>query len=426
MTFAYKSRLIDKFDLTHHEKSWRTADNFVLGEVDLAKTVHVWQVTGSEGHRWPKDRGVRDAGGPFETVKFRADISDRTWVNNPRAPGGIGSECEAWGNAGMHSLSQIPAPFLQSSPEEAINEYRLWLPGSTTNQLQMAGTKFIADTIPTNPIVDGSVSMAELYREGLPSMIGATMTMKNKIDFFRSLGSEYLSVEFGWKPFLSDLDNATRAIFESAKIIKNLVEHSGKDLKRFRMYPPTVTQTYQMLSSTPTATSAGMWSTAPQRASLDRKYTRQWFSGCYTFYFEPSKMDEIERIVTQARLLYGIQLTPEVLWNLAPWSWLIDWVANVGDVLHNISAFQQDGLVMKYGYVMEYSNRRINTSWFGGNLRSSFTYPTRPLTSSFEITRKQRIQATPYGFGLSSTAFSSRQWAILIALGFARAPQSAP
>jgi hypothetical protein len=160
----------------------------------------------------------------------------------------------------------------------------------------------------------------------------------------------------------------------------------------------------------------------PWYRQTDTTKTTTWFSGCYTYQYEPTEMDNLERIVQEASLLYGLELTPEVLWNLAPWSWLVDWVANVGPVVHNLSAFQQDGLVIRYGYVMETTTRtyrRTNTVRPQSFAPIPFVYD-----DSFIGTRKRRVQATPYGFGLTLDAFTNRQWSILAALGMTRAPRS--
>jgi hypothetical protein len=138
-------------------------------------------------------------------------------------------------------------------------------------------------------------------------------------------------------------------------------------------------------------------------------------------------MNELSRIVAEARLLYGLELTPETLWNLAPWSWLVDWFANVGPILSNVSAFQSDNLVLKYGYVMENVTRTYaRTNWMGVVNPSTTVYVNHParVYDKFFVETKTRVKATPYGFGLNTTAFTDRQWTILGALGLTRGPKA--
>jgi hypothetical protein len=268
--------------------------------------------------------------------------------------------------------------------------------------------------------------MAELFREGIPSMIGSAF-LKGRMEFFRSLGSEYLNFEFGWKPLVSDLKSAAQAVIESEKILRNLERNSGHDLIRKRLLPPE--RVINQLETTTVKNPSGLapaWASRPGHSMWDTTTRQQWFSGCYTYQYEPSKMTEISRIATQARLLYGLELSPEVVWNLAPWSWLVDWFANVGPVLSNLSAFQQDGLVLKYGYVMETTSRSFRRQTVLGKKSPVCIELNHPglVGDLFQATCKERVKATPFGFGLNTAAFTNRQWAILGALGLTRAPRS--
>jgi hypothetical protein len=128
----------------------------------------------------------------------------------------------------------------------------------------------------------------------------------------------------------------------------------------------------------------------------------------------------MDRWAQEADKLLGIRITPEVLWDLEPWSWLVDWFSNVGDVFTNITRFSHDGLVMKYGYVMaRFDMTDEHTSY--GTLWKDATMSTGMSTIVRGNTVKMRQHATPFGFGLSpSTDFTARQWAIIGALGLTR------
>jgi hypothetical protein len=151
--------------------------------------------------------------------------------------------------------------------------------------------------------------------------------------------------------------------------------------------------------------------------------TKTWFSGCFTYHLNLGNTlpDKMARHAAEARKLYGVELTPATVWNLAPWSWAVDWEGNVGDVLHNVSRFAQDGLVMRYGYIMQ-EKTCVATSILdpGGRLTGS---PDKPLTLTVTAKSKVRRRATPFGFGFDMTALTGRQSAILGALGIARGPR---
>jgi hypothetical protein len=391
---------------------------------------HVWnegqqtfisrQVTSSEGHAWPRDRGVRDAGGNFETYKllYSNPNVEGSYITGPFMHSVYPSYCI--GNDFPY-YAGAPAVFVQDPPTDT--NVKQWIGGSSENALLVQGSKFVAATIPTNPVVDGSVSLAELYREGLPSMVGAGF-MKSRASILRGAGSEYLNYQFGWKPFVADLQAASRAVIEQENILKQLTRDSGKDVHRKRLLPTE--RTAGALISNRTYSPSGIQESAfvgPSWYRASDILTKDvWFSGCYTYHFDLSTMSEVSRIATQARLLYGVTLTPEVVWNLAPWSWLVDWVTNVGSVLHNVSAFQNDGLIMRYGYVMEKDSRQFTRRTLHGPYEGPSSYPGASHDEFLGILKRRR-KASPFGFGLIESGFTTRQWSILAALGITRAPK---
>lgn len=121
---------------------------------------------------------------------------------------------------------------------------------------------------------------------------------------------------------------------------------------------------------------------------------------------------------SEADKLFGITLTPDVLWELAPWSWAIDWFSNAGDVIHNATSFGLAGLVMRYGYMMQETSYTITNSLDHMNLIGSETRGMPP--STFDTTVKSRRPANPFGFGFTGADLSPTQIAITVALGLTK------
>jgi len=154
---------------------------------------------------------------------------------------------------------------------------------------------------------------------------------------------------------------------------------------------------------------------------IDRTWRQVWFSGAFTYHL-PTDFFSRNAMVSagaKARTLLGLDLTPEVLWNSAPWSWAIDWFSNAGDVISNFSDWANDGLVLRYGYVMEHS---FVTSTYVHNTPHRLknrSVVVSPVVACVETKRRQK--ATPYGFAISWDSFTPRQLAITAALGITRA-----
>jgi hypothetical protein len=298
-------------------------------------------------------------------------------------------------------------------------------------QITSLGTTAIARSIPTAPAADVSVMLGELFREGVPKAIGAA-TLKNRFSDYRDIGGEYLNYQFGWKPIVNDLKSVARAITESEKTLNQLERDSGRNVRRTFKFPP-----YHSVDESVGTT--GAYYVAPtwlpnmivMAAPVQRIYRNvsreSWFSGCFTFCFARSdaQRGRLAAQAQKARVLLGLDLTPEVVWNLAPWSWLADWATNAGDVFSNVSRFSRDDLAMRYGYMMSKGESIQTTSLEGvmsrdmnGNLVAG-----RTVSSSWTYSSKRRIPATPYGFGFDMGGLTLRQGAILGALGISRGPR---
>jgi len=303
----------------------------------------------------------------------------------------------------------------------------LWPSLTVTDNLTLwgMGATAISRVLPTNPVSDAAVFAGELRNDGLP-LVPAVHSLKERIGFFKSLGDEYLNVQFGWKPFLSDLSKFAYAAHHGHAILRQYERDSGKGVRRKYAFPTLDTTTVTNLPNgypIPTLEVAMYQYNASRdgaKTRTRREITDTWFSGCFTYYLNmgDSARDRMERHAQEAKKLFGIRITPEVLWNLAPWSWAADWFANTGDVIHNISAFQQDGLVMRYGYIMQHKviadTYELSPFYFANGTKF------KPTTQTFITESKVRKKASPYGFGLSFSGFTPGQLGIIGALGLSK------
>jgi hypothetical protein len=285
------------------------------------------------------------------------------------------------------------------------------------------GTTAIARTIPTNPIASASVFLGELAREGLP--IPGKQFLENP--GAHGLAGEYLNYEFGLKPVISDLKKFREAYLSANKRIDQLKRDSGRLVRRRYSFPEerTVETTHGLpATGSPTFNSgaSGLYSSISGKLSRTRvTTTRFWFSGAYTYVYPDGDqaLGRMKQREQELNVLFGSRVTPATLWNLAPWSWLVDWKSNAGEVVHNLSAFANDGLVLRWGYMMCHMTIKDTYLLDGIVLRDG---SGGPLSQTFVTDVKKRVKATPYGFGLDPGAFTTRQWAILGALGISRAP----
>lgn len=284
-------------------------------------------------------------------------------------------------------------------------------------------------TMPVHPVAGLATALGELRRDGLPSLLGSSVLRDRTKNVRENAGSEYLNVEFGWKPMVKDLANTLYAVDQAGSLWRQYARDSGRIVRRRYVFPEevetqTTTGSVDLLDPTSAIDSYGLRDGYPVATQTLEKRRKIWFSAGYSYYlpeFDNSQVGKMYGYEQKVNHLLGTRLTPEVVWNLAPWSWLSDWFGNVGDNISNATALSTDGLVIRWGYLMVETTYKYSYTMSGVRLNGS---PTQaPASGSFTVTRKERKQASPFGFGLNPASFTGRQWAILAALGMTKQPR---
>lgn len=289
-------------------------------------------------------------------------------------------------------------------------------------ELQALGTDAIAMLAPNKPQADLATFVGEM-REGLPHAIGIRDSSKERLSHVRNAGDEYLNVEFGWKPLLRDLRNFADVYNKREKLLENFHKNAGKVLRREHRWPVNLSVEVEEMGNRtplPILATANYGNTGAGRlVKTTTKRTERWFVASFVYYLPPLGSPERDR--SDLNHLYGTNVTPNMAWNITPWSWAADYVGNVGSIMANLSYFN-DGLVMPYCYVMETKSEQWKYELFGSKQMYK-TYPDRTpyFMQSFETVSKYRTAATPFGFGLNWSGFSQKQLGILAALGISKA-----
>lgn len=279
------------------------------------------------------------------------------------------------------------------------------------------GATAISRCKPASPQASFAVFLAELVRDGVPSLL-AKFDISSRLAFFRSQGSNYLNVEFGWKPFIGDLRKTAKALEEQTAILEDLRKNSGRSMRRQYEFPTEVTNTLIQENLYPWPYLTAYHWQQDGSSLLTTVSKRSWFAGEFRYFYPPVNAAMVERLKRYTRTILGADVSPETLWNAAPWTWLADWFGNVGDVLANVSAINEDNLTMRYGYLMQEATHR--RTWTHHGVKTWYGTLPDTFSGSMTVSHKTRIGASPYGFGPTWDSFSPRQLAILAAIGITR------
>lgn len=276
--------------------------------------------------------------------------------------------------------------------------------------LTAAGATAMSRVLPTNPSFGLSRSLGELRNDGLPTIISLD-TLKDKAGYLRNSGGEYLNVEFGWLPLVSDLLGFARAVKSSNRVLANFRKGSDRHIRRRYSYPQqTATQTALGSAAVSCNPTGQVWS----GASVSTTSYEVEFSGSFKYHVPMGDdlSSQMLRWESEANKLLGSRLTPKLVWDLTPWTWATGWFSNMGSVINNVSSLGSDGLVVEYGYI---TDRLINV----GDMSAWVDWNGKHFSCSSRCTTKdvRRYRATPFGFGFDMTALSPTQDAVLVALG---------
>jgi hypothetical protein len=312
-----------------------------------------------------------------------------------------------------------------------------------SNSINIAGVKAIRATAPTNTKAHISEALIQLaLGQEIPEAIGRSFIplIESKLDAFQRLGKEYLNLQFGWSPFVDDLKELLLAVQSSAKLVKQYERDAGRFVRRSYEFAPDSTVTAR-----PPKVGGGIapLTLQPQGQGLIDFYGkgsvsggtlycteevihRYYFSGAYTYFLPPLEKDPRTALLSHARRatsllnhLGGTSVTPSTIWEAAPWTWLSDWFSDIGGILANVSNFQTDNLILRWGYLQRYTYASRVYQFRGMKLTGGVPLDS---TTIFTTVKKERAKATPYGFGVDPATFSEWQWSILAALGLTLGP----
>jgi len=373
------------------------------------------QVTGSEGHPFRnRPKGIANVGGPFDSQKTYIDcditpsaMSYSYWIVQ-QGPGGVNVQQNRSYSGPLLAIGPSSGSAMPYPPSNR----------SSDAELNALGATAIARCKPDNSIASTGTALGEILHGGLHHHEGSA-SWKDKTSAAQKAGSEYLAAQFGWLPLVNDIREFASAVRRFNAVLKQYERDAGRLVRRRYEFPSITSKSETVVPGAPPwfLGSAGNCISTYGTRTLSRTITkRRWFSGAFTYhlptgYDSRSKVDRYSLFADRI----GLKLSPQLLWELAPWSWAVDWFSNAGDVISNVDSFTIDGNVLAYGYIMEHTIVRDVYTYQGGTQSNGSSLPVRPVTLVTET--KVRRGANPYGFGVTWDGLSPFQISILTALG---------
>jgi hypothetical protein len=298
--------------------------------------------------------------------------------------------------------------------------------------------RYFAATAPDRNDATLGVTLIELLRGDIPSvlknfqeMMAGYRSVKNYV------GSDALNIMFGWTPLIQEYVN----LIKVGMTLERVIYYETFRRKRRWEGPSTSTradvvanfsaplgiygsETYpqQGTSAANTGSGLGLASASSVKKTVilenyhwSSKYTGLAKAGRRANAFSERAMDVVQRL--------GLVDDPTLLWDLTPYSWLVDWFTTMGESLTNAATYSP--IRGKYSIDYAYLTTRYH---YGVDLELVRVTPGSAKTdvtivepnSMYVSTTTWRDRATPFGFGTQMASLSGSQFAILVALGLAQ------
>lgn len=262
---------------------------------------------------------------------------------------------------------------------------------------------------PAKPVVNLSVFLYEIAE--------ITKLFKFALSSVKKIAGSYLNIQFGWLPTLSELEN----LLDAASNMNNLINQLIRDNNQWVHRAGGVCTQKEVIG--PTTISGQIYPTS-YTSSLTTKQTtriktRISFAGRFKYYIPALTSNTLSGRLRAARRILGLEgITPSNIWEVIPFSWMIDYFSNLGDIISNFESSIADNLVAKYAYSMAHTKIVVeNTASFMVTYAGKRT--PKVATASLIKESKSRAVADPFGFE-TDTDLSWKQMSILVALGLSR------
>jgi hypothetical protein len=411
----------------------------------------------SGGSQAPSHFVTTDMGNEFSNLKIRASGTPNTarQVSSGVTKNFVNACADgtAWIQSDG-SLGQNTIPFrnfLGFLGSKGIPEFA----GGVSGPLNMAlatsiGTSAITQMNPIKTHASVLTTLLELIRGDVPGLLNQLRKHFTTINLLKhgsasgvtqagsAIGAAYLENVFAWTPIFKDINAAiqvlatidglmfpednTRRTFERV-----LWTHYGMregansrltgaglfaPLGGFAAGKPGLNSVVgQTLINTSTLNNIPVLYTA--RETVDVRCTARFNTSLVPNATNNGYLDQLNDLL-------GLKLTPQVIWDLTPWSWLIDWFANIGSVMENLGSLHMSNIILNYAYAT-FRCEAASGAWQRPVINSTMKALSGNFITQYGIDHKVRLKASPYGFGTALGSLNANQWAVLVALGLARA-----
>lgn len=216
----------------------------------------------------------------------------------------------------------------------------------------------------------------------LPSMIRQLGRVLAKQVRATDVAGGYLAYSFGWAPLVSDL----LKLFDLSKDIENRKAYFRRLEKGTHVRRSLGTHTVRDTTlNTSTLLSYAFPKTMAQVHGNLTETQKVWFT-LNAKLRQPLNMSPSDLHSLSRNQIYGLRFNPSDLWDAIPWSWLIDYFTNIGDMLEASRALvgmdvTRVNVMCTSKIIVSYEPKNV---FAGLHMQPGFVYKTRKARYPFK------------------------------------------
>lgn len=420
-------RSSDRFVATHVA----TKDDYTGVHVEVRQPIRCAEhLIVSRGN--PKVQGFYRSGGDFYCTKItqwgNPDIGEVIVHNSPKAGGGFLYKCflTLVSTSFIKAYWSFPTPPTYSQARSALN--------SLATQYEATGR---ARTDPFRPQANNFQNIVETIRDAPKGVGYAFISWMNSGHSLSRLpkvsAKEFLNHQFGLAPTVEDLVKGVSLILKIDDLIEKLKRENAKPIRRKTTLKDETTVTVTVPGN---YDYFGYWHgfAFGPGDGYTKGYTKStvfvvnrekvWYVAKYKYFLPPQT--PFQDLILRLKLS-GLAPTIDNLWQITPWSWLVGWFSNIGDVLKNISSDMGNNVVREYSYIMKETESTTHCTfnnvlqWGTTQDHKRGTWIDKTTDWHVKTSTKMRIGGNnPYGLYIGIPQLSAWQLSILSALGLSR------
>lgn len=284
------------------------------------------------------------------------------------------------------------------------------------------GAEALSKSRPDNPLFDLSTAIGEL--KDLPSSLRQRFLIgKRPLKSIADLGLAY---QFGWAPLFRDVRDLVLNSFNLNKAANQLIANEGRPVRRYRLLrsstvsiDPVRRRTYGAAGSLPVTTD--FYPDLPSHTDTASVTDRVWTTSVFVYRLPGGPRTDLWTYNLYRKLL-GVELSPKVVYNLVPWSFLADYFTSLGDYVDAVAGSSTvEELSVLNAFVMRHkkfeTKRSCNYTLFNG--RDVIVSGSNSSSIVYESKRRGVIDPTNPGLEVGKNLTDS-QLGILGLLGLSR------